>query len=211
MTDRYAARLGFWFSLMLAILGGVYLILLIGYFGSQGFVFPPTPFVQTVGGIVTILSAPVLVVIFAAIRQFTPAEKSILGTLGLVFCALFAMSVSINRFIQLTVVRFNPSSADLARFQAYSTDSVMFALEILGWGFFLSIAAVCVAPLFDGNRLRLAIRWLWIGFAFFSFMAVVGYVSATPLTALAFLAWGPGLLALAILLAIDFRLKVSQG
>lgn len=108
--------------------------------------------------------------LFAAIRHIAPGEKAILGTLGLVFTALFAMSVSINRFVQLTVIRLapaGPASADLARFLPYSTGSVMFALEILGWGFFLSLGTLFVAPLFGGNGLQRAIRWLFILFAVF--------------------------------------------
>jgi hypothetical protein len=113
-----------------------------------------------------------------------------------------------NRFVQLTVIRLSPpgpASQDLARFLPYSTESVMFALEILGWGFFLSLAALFVAPLFGGNKRQNSIRWLLILFALFSLMSVIGFVTATPITAGAFVAWGPILLALAILLAVHFR------
>ncbi len=154
MTERLATRLGFWAATIVAVLGGVYLALLVGYFATEGFAFPPTPFVQLVGGLVTFFSAPALLVLFAVIKHVAPSEKSILGTLGLCFTALFVASVSINRFVQLTVIRLSPpgpASQDLARFLPYSTGSVMFALEILGWGFFLSIAVLFVAPLFGGS------------------------------------------------------------
>jgi hypothetical protein len=208
MEDRLASRIGFWASTLVAGLGAVYLALLVGYFSTQGFAFPPTEGVQLVGGIVTILSAPLLLVVFAAIRHLAPSEKSILGTLGVAFTTLFVASVSINRFVQLTVIRQSPAgaaSADLARFLPYSTGSVMFALEILGWGFFLSLATLFVAPLFGGDKLQTWIRALLVLFAAFSLMAVVGFVTATPLTAGGFVAWGPILLALSVLLAIDFR------
>ncbi len=210
MTHPLARRLGFWSAIIVAILGAIYLALLIGYFATEGFAFPPTPFVQLVGGLVTILTAPALVVLFAAIRHLAGDDESILGTVGLSFTLLFAASVSINRFVQLTVVRLSPpgpASADLARFLPYSTGSVMFALEILGWGFFLSLAALFVAPLFRGSRLQMWIRWLFVLFALFSFMSVLGLVSATPITAGAFVAWGPILLALAMLLSLFFRGK----
>ncbi len=200
-------RLGFWAATLLAILGVIYLVLLVVSFATEGLAFPPTPTVQLVGGIVTFLTGSLLLVLFAAIRYLAPGEKAVFGTLGLVFTALFAMAVGINRFVQLTVVRLSPAgpaSADLARFLPYSTGSVMFALEVLGWGFFLSLGALFVAPLFGGSRLQRVIRWLFIVFAAFSLMSPVGFATATPITAIAFVAWGPILLALAVLLAVFF-------
>jgi hypothetical protein len=197
-----------WASIILTALGAIYLALLVGYFGTQGFVFPPPPFVRTIGGIVTILSAPAILVIFAVITQLAPPEKAAYATAGLSFAGLFVAMVSINRFVQLTVVRLSPPgapSADLARFLPYSADSVMFSLEILGWGFFLSLATFFVAPLFSGARLQRAIRWLLVVFGLFSFMSVIGFATATPITAAGFVAWGPVLLALAILWVILFK------
>jgi hypothetical protein len=208
MSDHVSMRLGFWASAVVAALGTIYLGLLVWYFTTEGFTFPPNIFVQTVGGIVTILSAPAILVAFAAIRQLAPPEKAAYATVGLNFAVLFVAMVSINRFVQLTVVRLSPPgapSADLARFLPYSTDSVMFSLEILGWGFFLSLASLFMAPLFSGAKLQRSIRWLLVLFALFSFMSVIGFATATPITAAGFIAWGPILLALAILLAILFK------
>jgi hypothetical protein len=81
----------------------------------------------------------------------------------------------------------------------------MFALEMLGWGFFSSLSALFVAPLFTASSLNKAIRWLFIAYAVFSSMGFIGFVTNTPITAGAFLAWGPILLALAILLARYFQ------
>ena len=201
-------RVGFWASSLVAALGAIYLALLVGYFATVGFAFPPTPFVQAVGGLVTILSAPAILVVFAVIAHLARKEKAALGAIGLSFSILFVAMVSINRFVQLTIVRLSPpaaQAADLARFLPYSTDSIMFALEILGWGFFLSIGCLFVAPLFSGPTLQRSIRWLFVLFALFSLMSVVGFATATPITAAAFVAWGPILLALSVLLAILFR------
>ena len=207
MAERLTMRLGLWSAAITAILGGIYLVLLVGYFSTQGFTFPPTDFVQLAGGVITFITAPVLLVLFAAIKHLAPDEKSILGTLGLGFTILFVAMVSINRFVQLTVIRLSPpglDSMDLARFLPYSTGSVMFALEILGWGFFLSLATLCIAPLFAGSRLQNAIRWLLVFFAIFSLMSVIGFATNTPITAAAFIAWGPILTVLAVLLAVLF-------
>ena len=207
MQTNIARALGFWSSVSLAILGGIYLLLLIFYFATEGFVFPPTPFVQLVGGVVTFLTVPGLLILFTAIRFASEENNNILGSLGVSFVLLFAATVSINRFVQLTVIQQSLPAvpADLSRFLPYSTGSVMFALEMLGWGFFSSLAAVFVAPLFSASPLNKAIRWSFILYAVFSFMGVLGFVTNTPITSGAFVAWGPILLFLAILLARYFQ------
>jgi hypothetical protein len=164
--------------------------------------------VQLVGGIVTFLTAPSLLILFTSIRFVNDDDNNkVLGSLGISFITLFAATVSINRFVQLTIIQQSApgvSSQDLTRFLPYSTGSIMFALEMLGWGFFSSLAALCVAPLFSASRLNLSIRWLFIAYALFSFMSVIGFATETLITAGAFFAWGPILLALSILMTIYF-------
>jgi len=206
-NDRRARRLGLWSAGFTSVLGAVYLITLAVYFGTQGMVFPPAPWVQLVAGVITFLTVPTVVVLFAAIREI-PGRQGILGTLGLCFTLLFAAVVSINRFVQLTVIQQAPpwpASADLARFLPYSSGSVMFALEMLGWGFFIGLAALSVAPLFVGDRLQAAIRWVLVAFGVLCLVSVIGFFTATPLTAAGFVAWGPLLLAAAVLLTVYFR------
>jgi hypothetical protein len=208
MEKNVARELGFWSSIFIAVLGAVYLLLLIFNFATEGFTFPPSASVQLVGGIITFLTAPALLVQFTAIRHVKKQKNEVLGSLGISFITLFAATVSINRFVQLTVIQQSLPGAgilDLARFLPYSTGSVMFALEMLGWGFFSSLAALSVAPLFSGTAIAASIRWLFAAYALFSFTAVVGYMTETPIIAIAFIAWGPILLTLAIMLSIHFR------
>ena len=94
-------RLGFWSSVVSVVLGSAYLLMLIVFFGTQGFVFPPTPVVQLAAGVITFLMAPTLVVVFVAIREVA-GRGGVLGTVGLCFAVLFAAVVCINRFVQLT-------------------------------------------------------------------------------------------------------------
>ena len=130
----------------------------------------------------------------------------ILGSLGVSFIVLFAATVSINRFVHLTVIQ--PSlpdiPADLTRFLPYGPGSVMFALEILGWGFFSSLAAVCVAPLFSGPPRNNTIRWLFLLYAVLSFMSIISFAANIPIP-FGPIAWGPILLVLCVLLSVYFR------
>jgi hypothetical protein len=208
MKKNVAGKLGFWSSVTIAVLGAFYLLLLIFNFSTGGFSFPPSQTVQFIGGVVTFLTVPGLVVQFTAIRYVKDWDSKILGSLGISFITLFAATVSINRFVQLTVIQQSPpgeASRDLARFLPYATGSVMFALELLGWGFFSSLAALSVAPLFSGSLFNRSIRWLFVVYALLSFTSILGFMTGIPISALAFIAWGPILLALAILLSIYFR------
>ena len=207
MKKDIASQLGFWAAVFNVVGLGIYLFVLIFHFSTEGFVNPTTPFVQLAGGIVTFLAVPGLVILFAAIRFVNEGDNKVLGSLGVSFITLFAATVSINRFVQLTVIQQSLPDVptDLTRFLPYGTGSVMYALEWLGWGFFSSLAAVFVAPLFSSSPLNKIIHWLLILYAVFSFMGVVGFATNTPIASGAFIAWGPILLALSILLSVYFR------
>jgi len=206
MKKNIASQLGFWASVMAAVLGGIYILLITYTISTVGFASTFPPFVQLVGGIITFITVPVLVILFTAIRYVNEGENKVLGSLGVSFIVLFAATVSINRFVQLTVIQQNLPDVptDLTRFLPYFPGSVMFALEILGWGFFSSLAAVFVAPLFSSSPRTKTIRWLFILYAVFSFASVICFAKNIPIPA-GPIAWGPILLALTILLSVYFR------
>jgi hypothetical protein len=162
--------------------------------------------VHLVAGIITFFPGPVVVILFTAIRFVNEEDNKVLGSLGTSFIILFAATVSINRFVQLTVIQQSLPDVppDLARFLPYETGSVMLALEVMGWGFFSSLAAVFVAPLFSSSPLNKTIRWLFILYALFSFISVISFATNIPIPT-GPIAWGPILLALSILLSVYFR------
>jgi hypothetical protein len=208
MKRNIASQLGFWASVLGVIIGGIYLLVLIYAISTDGLVSlaSPSPFVQLAGGIGTFLTVPTLVVLFTAIRYVHEEDNQVLGSLGVNFIILFAATVGINRFVQLTVVQQSLPNVptDLTRFLPYGTGSVMFALEVLGWGFFSSLAAVFVAPLFSSSRLNNTIRWLFILYAIFSFLSVISFTTNIFIPTGPF-AWGPILLVITILLSVYFR------
>jgi hypothetical protein len=213
VKNHPAIKLGFWSSCFVALLGIVYILVLIFNFATQGLAFPPPPSVQLVGGIITFITASSLVILYSAIHYSHVEGRSIYGSLGISFILLFAISVSINRFVQLTVIQqagIQAASTDLRRFLPYDTGSVMFSLEMLGWGFFSSLAALAVAPLFVNSMLALSIRWLFVTYALLSFISVIGYATQSPLTISGFVAWGPVLTAIMVLLAIYFKRSAGQ-
>jgi hypothetical protein len=208
MEKKNARQLGFLASSLGAVIGGIYLLILFYSIVTEGIasLASPSPLVQLVGGIGTFLTVPVLVILFTAIRYVNEGENMVFGSLGVNFILLFAATVSINRFVQLTVIEQSlpDMPADLARFLPYGTGSVMFALEVLGWGFFSSLAAVFVAPLFSASRLNIIIRWLFILYAVFSFLSVISFATNIFIPT-GPIAWGPILLVITVLLSVYFR------
>ena len=107
LESRGTAAIGFWSSVILAGLAIVYLVTLALYFTAAGFVFPPSATVQTVAGVITFLTVPLMVVLFSAIREAL-GSRSLLGTISLSFILLFAAVVSIEPFHR---AHRHPSSA----------------------------------------------------------------------------------------------------
>jgi len=207
MKKNMASQLGYWAAVFVAVLGVCYLSLLVFHFSTEGFVNPTSGFVPLVAGLTMFLIVQVFVILFTAIRFLNDGDNQVFGSLGVSFAILCAAVVSINRFVQLTVIQQSLPDvpSDLTRFLPYGAGSVMYSLEWLGWGFFSSLAAVFVAPLFSSTLLSKAIRWLFVLYAILSFIGLIGFMTKTPIASIAFIAWGPILLALSILLSIYFR------
>ncbi|NQT62701.1 MAG: hypothetical protein HQ556_07060 [Candidatus Marinimicrobia bacterium] len=206
IDNNNARRAGLWASTYAGVLGVIYLLVLVIYIFAEGFTLPPGPFVQLAAGIITFLIAPGLVVLFTAIRFVNEKDNKMLGSLGVSFTILFAVTVSINRFVQLTVIQQSLPDipADLIRFLPYGDGSIMLAMEVLGWGFFSSLAFLSVAPLFSNSPLNKAIRYLCVLYAILSFGSVISFATNIFIPT-GPLAWGPILLALSILLFLHFR------
>ena len=211
MKKNIASQIGFWASVLLSVLGAIYLLLLIYVIITEGLSFQLPAFAQLVAGIITFFIASLLVVLFTAIRSINGDHNEMLGSLGLSFTILFAATVSINRFVQLTVIQQSLPNMpeDLLRFLPYEPGSVMFALEVLGWGFFSSLAALFVAPLFSSSLLNKSIRWLFILYAVLSLLSAFSFATNIFIPT-GPIAWGPVFLALSILLSIYFRNLINN-
>ena len=120
----------------------------------------------------------------------------------------FALAVSINRFTQFGAVRQALASGTVAGidwFLPYGDRSIMFGLEMLGWGWFLGLAMPFAAPLFSNGTVHFGLRWLLILYGILGWVSAVAYLLASPLAAIGFVAWGLILYLITALLAIHFR------
>jgi hypothetical protein len=211
--DALAMRVGFWSSVAGIVLEVGYMgILLICLAVSGGFQL--TEPYESLVAVDVLLTAAVLPVFFAAIHFYASPEKKVLSLIALVFTAIFSGMTATNRFVQLTVVRQSilmGKSQGLDLILPYQWPSVMMALELLGWGFFLGLAMLFAGPVFSGGKVERWLKWTLIISGILSLIScgglLTGYLVILPV---GFIAWGPGLAAAVVLAAILFQRRLLE-
>ncbi len=181
-------RLGVWSASALCVIGVAYVITLALGFTTAGFAKPILDPVLAVMEILTLLSAPILVVLMAAVHAYAPPEHKIHGVVAVAFMVILAGLTSSVHFVELTAVR-QSSTANL------TWPSTAYALELLGWDLFLGLSLLFAAPVFRGSKLAHAVRTgLSVGGTLclvgilgpatgemrLQFIAIVGYAGVLP-------------------------------
>jgi hypothetical protein len=200
--------LGFWSALVGTVSGVAYFLVIVFALFTGQFTFPPPEWLQLFGGLISLLFCPIMVVLMACLHTAAPADRRVFSQAGLAFTILFAMAVSANRFTQLGVVRQSQAwglTEGIEWFLAYASHSVMFGFEIMGWGWFLSLAFLSVVPLFGASRLERWLRALCALYGLLGLIAAVAFLLESPLVSIGFAAWGLLLFIITALLAVLFR------
>jgi hypothetical protein len=181
-------RLGVWSAAALCVIGVAYVITLAVGFTTVGFAKPILDPLLAVMEILTLLSAPILVVLMAAVHAYAPPEYKTHGLVAVGFMLLLAGLTSSVHFVELTAVR-QSSTASL------TWPSTAYALELLGWDMFLGLSLLFTAPIFKGRKLERAVRTgLYVGGTLcligilgpatgvmrLQFIAIVGYAGVLP-------------------------------
>jgi hypothetical protein len=108
------------------------------------------------------LLAPCFVVLLVCIHYYAAPEKKIFSHLGLAFALIYASVMSMNYFIQLTVLQpslLKNEIDNLALFSQYNSHGIFIALEGLGY-LMMSLAFFCLTPIFTGQtRPERVLRW----------------------------------------------------
>ena len=185
-------RLRVWSASALCLIGVAYVVTLAVGFASAGFTKPIVDPVLAVMEILTLLSAPILVVLMAAVHAYAPPEYKIHGVVAVAFMVLLAGLTSSVHFVELTAAR-QSSTASL------TWPSTAYALELLGWDLFLGLSLLFAAPVFKGGKLEDAVRtgllrrrdalYCWhprpaTGDMRLQFIAIVGYAGVLPTVSL---------------------------
>jgi hypothetical protein len=200
-------RLGYWLSLWLLLLTVVYFGLLVAALAIAG--MPPIEPFNTLIGIVVLLTAPSMILLWAVIHQVAPADKRAFSLASLALMAVFATSTSINRYNALTVV---PQATAMGKldgldwYMPYGWPSIMLAMEVLSWGYYYGLACLCLAPVFRKGRTERAVFWTLIAIGVLSLATALGQVlDSLALGLMGPLAWGPGGILLSALWMRWFR------
>ena len=200
-------KLGYWMSIIEIVLAAIYLGSVAGMFIS-GTIPPAEPYISIVS-IVSLASVPIFIFLWAILHSVSSPGKKVFTQTSLALIVIFGTLTSINRYIALTVV---PQSQEMGItnglnwFMPYGWPSIMAAMEVLAWGFFLGLAFLFLAPVFRKRKLEIAIFWTLVISGIFSLIAVLGQImNSVVLNMLGIIAWGPGLIILFVLLASWFK------
>lgn len=134
----------------------------LGWLGSAG--GPES--MSTPVGIVVLLTPSLLlgsafVVLLASVHEIAPPTRRIWSLVALAFGIAYAVLISMNYFVQLTLVLPRLRSGDTRGIEPFlfvPFDSFLYAVDILGYAF-MSVATLFAARVFVGDGLHRAVRW----------------------------------------------------
>lgn len=162
-TDR---QIGKWSAITVVILAAAYITtgaiwLLSNTVADRTVGLQPSEPYLSILETLLLMVNPALVVLFAAIHTYAPADKKTCSLAAFGFVLLLVVLTGFVHFIQLVVLRRTASETVAEVFKFYPTDgrlTAMFAADMLAWDFFFGFALLFAAPVFKGDRLKDVIR-----------------------------------------------------
>ena len=123
------------------------------------------------------LLALVFVALMVCIQDYAHAGEKVWGQIGLSFALIAAALITIDYFIQLTVMQptlLKGETEGLSLFTQYNPHVIFIALEDLGY-LMMSLALLFASTVFiKRTRLERAIRWLFIISSLMAIAALIG-------------------------------------
>jgi hypothetical protein len=144
-------RLGSWSAAAVLLIGIAYLITLAIGFAVHGLSEPIVDPILAIMEVLTLMSAPPMVVLMVAIHGHASADRKAYGSIALAFTILFAGMTSAVHFVELTALR-QLGSAGIV------WPSTVYAVELLAWNLFLGLALLFAAAVFVGGGLEKHVR-----------------------------------------------------
>ena len=168
-------RSGYWLSIIGAGLSVAYLLGIIAAMLFDS--IPPHEPYQTIISAVSLISVPIFVLLWVCIEDTVAIDRKIFAKGSLALIIIFGVLTSINRYVSLTVV---PQAIQMGVtegldwFMPYGWPSIMAAVEVMAWGFYLGLAFFCLAPAFTKSKLERAIFWILIMSGILCLIAALG-------------------------------------
>ncbi len=191
-------RLGLLSSIGLVLVGVAYAIVVGIGIAQAGF---DEPIVDPILGImeaITLVSAPLIVILMAAVHGIASRERKIFGVLAVAFGAIMAALTSSVHFVALTAGR-------QTGFTALEWPSTLYAVELLAWDVFLGLALVFAAPVFVGPGRYARAKWTLVATGVLCLVGAIGpIVGDMALQTIGILGYGVVLPIACVFLALVF-------
>ena len=162
-------KIGFWSAILSSIFSIIYIIgqlaEWLGWLGSKG--GPESA--STPLGLVVLLTPSLFLgssflVLMVSVHYYAPEDKKIWSHIGILFATIYAALISINYFVQLTLVtpHLMRGEVESVRFLLFTPfDSFLYSVDILGYSF-MSMATLFAAFVFAAGGLERTVRWFLI-------------------------------------------------
>lgn len=120
-------------------------------FTVHGLTKPIVDPVLAIMEVLTLLAAPPMVIMMAAVHGYAPPERKTYSLISLAFMTLVAGMTSAVHFVELTAVRQLGAGGIVWPSPAY-------AVELLAWNLFLGLSLLFAAPVFKGGGPERGVR-----------------------------------------------------
>ena len=194
-----AIRFGFLSALGLFAVGIAYIVVVAIGVSQAGLSSPIRDPILAVMEVLTLLSALLLLILMAAIREYATEERRLFGTLALTFAGIMTGLTCAVHFVTLTAGRQTD-------FTVLEWPSGLYAVELLAWDVFLGLSLLFAAFVFTGSRFHSAVRWVLVLSGSLALIGTIGPINGNmALQRLGILGYGFGLPIAALMLAVLFR------
>jgi hypothetical protein len=177
------SKLGFWSALLASLFSIIYIVGQIaewlGLLGSGG--GPENA--STPLGLVVLLTPSLFLgtsfaVLMVSVHYYAPEDKKVWSHAGLIFAAMYTILISINYYVQLTLVlpHLLRGEVESIRFLLFIPfDSFLYSVDILGYSF-MSLSTLFAAFAFRGPGLERTVRrFLFANGLLLPFIALQNY------------------------------------
>jgi hypothetical protein len=192
-------EIGQWSSFGVFLTGLAYIIALMIGFATRGLSAPIVDPLLAVMEILTLIAAPLMLVMMVSIHVRAPDDCKTLSTIALAFMILTTGTTGIVHFVELTAMR-QLGSAGLV------WPSSIYAMELLAWDVFLGLSLVFAAFTFEDSGRDRRVRRGLISCGALCLLGVIGpVVGNMRLQLVGVFAYGALLPIVCLLLSRRFR------
>lgn len=159
------SKLGYWSGLLATVFSIIYIVGQLAEWsdllGSGGGAENPSTAVGLIILLVpSLLLAPSFALLMVCLHYYAPEDKKVWSHAGIVFATIYAVMVSINYYVQLTLVVPHMMRGEIESIRPFlftPFDSFIYSVDVLGYSF-MSLSTLFGAFVFTGAGLERTAR-----------------------------------------------------